>query len=288
MKTLTLGYSPCPNDTFIFYALIHRQIDTGDLKFKEVLLDVETLNQKALNAELDLTKISYHAFGYLQDKYSLLRAGGALGRGCGPLVVTKHAYTMKELQGKKIAIPGKLTTAFLLLQLFDPAFIRAYSNTPPAPYPLPLLPVIIEMPFNEIMDAVAREEVDAGLIIHESRFTYPSYGLKRVIDLGEWWEKETGLPIPLGCIIAKKTLGEDLNKTINELIRQSVEYAFQNRNEPAEYIKIHSQELSDEVINRHIDLYVNDYSLDIGQDGNKAVKELLSRAEDAGIIPRSK
>ena len=275
MKTLTLGYSPCPNDTFIFYALIHRRIDTGDLKFKEVLLDVETLNQKALNAELDLTKISYHAFGYLQDKYSLLRAGGALGRGCGPLVVTKHAFTMKELQGKKIAIPGKLTTAVLLLQLFDSAFRIPHS-------------AFIVMPFHKIMEAVAREEVDAGLIIHESRFTYPSYGLKQVIDLGEWWEKETGLPIPLGGIIAKKTLGKDLNKTINELIRQSVEYAFQNRNEPTEYIKEHSQELSDEVIHRHIDLYVNDYSLDIGQDGNKAVKELLSRAEDAGIIPKTK
>jgi 1,4-dihydroxy-6-naphthoate synthase len=275
MRTLNIGYSPCPNDTFIFYALIHGQIDTGALKFKEILLDVEMLNQKALNAELDLTKISYHAFGYLQDKYSLLRAGGALGRGCGPLVVTRHTYTMEDLQGKKIAIPGKLTTAFLLLQLFDPAFSSQLSK-------------VIEMPFNEIMDAVAREEVDAGLIIHESRFTYPSYGLKQVIDLGEWWEKETGLPIPLGCIIAKKTLGEDLNNKINELIRQSVEYAFKNRYEPTEYIKKHSQELSDEVINRHIDLYVNDYSLDIGQDGEKAVRELLSRAEDAGIIPGSK
>jgi 1,4-dihydroxy-6-naphthoate synthase len=275
MKTLNIGYSPCPNDTFIFYALIHGQIDTGDLKFKEVLLDVETLNQKALNAELDLTKISYHAFGYLKDKYSLLRAGGALGRGCGPLVITKHVYTMEKLRGKRIAIPGKLTTAFLLLQLFDPDFSYQLSK-------------VIEMPFNEIMDAVAREEVDAGLIIHESRFTYPSYGLKQVIDLGEWWEKETGLPIPLGGIIAKKTLGEDLNKKNNELIRQSIEYALENRNEPTEYIKEHSQELSDDVINRHIDLYVNDYSLDIGQDGEKAVKELLSRAEDAGIIPGSK
>jgi 1,4-dihydroxy-6-naphthoate synthase len=275
MKPISLGYSPCPNDTFIFYALIHGKINTGDLKFKEVLLDVETLNQKALNAELDLTKISYHAFGYLQDKYSLLRAGGALGRGCGPLVITKHAYTMKELQGKKIAIPGKLTTAFLLLQLFNSAFCL-----PPSAF--------IEMPFHKIMDAVAREEVDAGLIIHESRFTYPSYGLRQVIDLGEWWEKETGLPIPLGGIIAKKTLGKDLNKKNNELIRQSVEYACENRNEPIEYIKEHSQELSDEVINRHIDLYVNDYSLDIGQHGEKAVKELLSRAENAGIIPGSK
>ena len=275
MRTLNIGYSPCPNDTFIFYALIHGKIYTGYLKFKEILLDVETLNQKALNAELDLTKISYHAFGYLQDNYSLLRAGGALGRGCGPLVVTKHAYTMKELQGKKIAIPGKLTTAFLLLQLYNSAFCF-----PPSAF--------IEMPFHKIMDAVAREEVDAGLIIHESRFTYPSYGLKQVIDLGEWWEKETGLPIPLGGIIAKKTLGEDLNNKINELIRQSVEYAFKNRNEPTKYIKEHSQELSDEVINRHIDLYVNNFSLDIGLDGEKAVKELLSLAEEAGIIPRSK
>ena len=282
MKTLSLGYSPCPNDTFIFYALIHGRIDTGYLKFNEILLDVETLNQKALGAELDITKISYHAFAHLRDKYSLLRAGSALGRGCGPLVVTKHAYTMEELRSKKIAIPGKLTTAFLLLRLYDTAF-----NTL-TPEPQTLNPVYIEMPFNKIMDAVAKNEVDAGLIIHESRFTYPSYGLTQVIDLGEWWEKETGLPIPLGGIIAKQTSGKDLNKKTGELVRQSVEYAFKNRNEPTAYIKEHSQELSDDVINRHIDLYVNDYSLDIGQDGEKAVKELFSRAEDAGIIPKLK
>ena len=282
MKTLSLGYSPCPNDTFIFYALIHGRIDTGYLKFNEILLDVETLNQKALGAELDITKISYHAFAHLRDKYSLLRAGSALGRGCGPLVVTKHAYTMEELRSKKIAIPGKLTTAFLLLRLYDTAF-----NTL-TPEPQTLNPVYIEMPFNKIMDAVAKDEVDAGLIIHESRFTYPSYGLTQVIDLGEWWEKETGLPIPLGGIIAKQTSGKDLNKKTGELVRQSVEYAFKNRNEPTAYIKEHSQELSDDVINRHIDLYVNDYSLDIGQDGEKAVKELFSRAEDAGVIPKLK
>ncbi len=280
MKPLTLGYSPCPNDTFIFYALVHRRIDTGDLKFKEILLDVETLNQKALNADLDLTKISYHAFGHLRDKYCLLRAGGALGKGCGPLVVAKHDYSMEDLRGKKIAIPGKLTTAFLLFQLFDPFFQLQNSELKTQNSKF------IEMPFNEIMDAVAKEEVDAGLIIHESRFTYPSYGLKQVIDLGEWWEKDTELPIPLGCIIAKQSLNESMNKRINSLIRQSVEYAFKNRSEPTGYIKKHSQELSDEVINKHIDLYVNDYSLDIGQDGEKAVKELLSRAEDAGIIPK--
>ena len=275
MKSLTLGYSPCPNDTFIFYALIHDKIDTKNLKFKETLLDVETLNQKALHTELDLTKISYHAFGHMRKNYCLLRAGGALGRGCGPLVIAKNEYAMEELQGKKIAIPGKLTTAYLLLQLYNPDFRLQTSD-------------LLEMPFDKIIDAVAKEEVDAGLIIHESRFTYPSYGLKQIIDLGEWWEKQTGHPIPLGGIIAKRSLGEGLNKKINKTIKSSIEYAFSNRSEPMDYIKKHSQELSDEVINQHINLYVNNYSLDVGQDGEKAVIALLSRAEEAGIIPKVK
>jgi len=294
MKTLTLGYSPCPNDTFIFYALIHGKIDTGDLKLQEILLDVETLNQKALSAELDLTKISYHAFGYLRKKYRLLRAGGALGRGCGPLVVTKHDYTMEELRGRRIAIPGKLTTAFLLLQLYDPAIAGAHRVTPlqlgrhgGLPLPLTPDPVFIEMPFHMIMDAVANEGVDAGLIIHESKFTYPSYGLKQALDLGKWWEEETGLPIPLGGIIAKRSLGDFLIEKIDGLIRQSVEFAFINRSGPMEYIKQHSQELSDEVINQHINLYVNDYSLNTGREGERAALELLSRAEQAGIIPKA-
>lgn len=282
MKTLSLGYSPCPNDTFIFYALLHGKIDTGGLRFSESLLDVETLNQKAMRSELDLTKISYHAFGHLRQKYMLLRAGGALGRKCGPLVVTKNEQTMEGLQGKKIAIPGRLTTAFLLLQLFDPAF-RITNATPPI-----TAPAYIEMPFHRIMDAVANEEVDAGLIIHESRFTYPSYGLKKLIDLGEWWESETGLPIPLGGIIANKSLGENMHTKLNSLVRLSVEYAFANRPEPMDYIKQHSQELSDEVISQHIDLYVNNYSIDIGTEGEKAVNELLARAEVAGIISGSK
>jgi len=273
MKTLTLGYSPCPNDTFIFYAMIHGKIDTGGLEFKETLLDVETLNQKALNAELDLTKISYHAFGHLRDNYTLLRSGSALGRGCGPIVVSKDAYTMEELRDKKIAIPGKLTTASLLLQLSDPAFINS-SN-------------LIIMPFQEIMDAVANGDVDAGVIIHESRFTFVSYGLKRVIDLGQWWEKETALPIPLGGILAKRELGRELILTIEDLLRQSIEYSYNNRFEPMGYIKQHSQELSDGVIKDHINLYVNNFTIDIGNEGEKAVVELFSRAEDAGIIPKS-
>ncbi len=275
MKTLSLGYSPCPNDTFIFYALTHGKVDPGNLVFKELLLDVETLNQKALLNELDITKVSCHAFGLVRKHYSLLRTGGALGRGCGPLVIAKNNYSMEDLHGKKIAVPGKLTTAFLLLQLFNSAFRIPHS-------------AIIEMPFNKIVDAVVREDVDAGLIIHESRFTYPSYGLKKIIDLGEWWEKQTGLPIPLGGIIAKRSLGEGLNKKINKIIKASIEYAFINRNEPMDYIKTHSQELSEDVINQHINLYVNDFSLDVGPSGEKAINELLSRAEDAKIIPKVK
>ncbi len=277
MKRLSLGYSPCPNDTFIFYALAHGKVDTKNLIFKETLHDVETLNQKALDTEFDLSKISYHAFGHLRKKYCLLRAGGALGKECGPLIVAKNEFTMEELRNKKIAIPGKLTTAYLLLQLFDQTF-SSPDNAPNLP----------AMPFHTIMDAVAKDEVDAGLIIHESRFTYPSYGLKQIMDLGEWWEKQTGFPIPLGGIIAKHTLGAGLNKKVNKIIKKSIEYSFNNRDESMNYIKEHSQELSEDVIKQHIELYVNDFSVDVGQEGEKAVTELISRAEDAGIIPKVK
>ena len=271
MKTLSLGYSPCPNDTFIFYALVHGKIDTGNLRFKEILLDVEALNQEAIRGELDITKVSYHAFGNLREDYCLLRSGGALGRGCGPLVVSLKEYTMKDLKGKKIAIPGRFTTAYLLLQLYDPSF---KDN-------------VEVMAFSEVMDAVKSGEVDAGLIIHESRFTYPSYGLKCIIDLGEWWEKETGLPIPLGCIIAKRTLGNNLINKIDRLLKESVLYAMGHRDEPMRYIKEHSQELEDSVIAEHINLYVNDYSADIGDDGIMAVQTLFEMAGGRGIIKKS-
>jgi 1,4-dihydroxy-6-naphthoate synthase len=265
---LTLGYSPCPNDTFIFYALVHGKIDNGGLRFKEILLDVETLNRKALSAELDITKASFHAYAYLRDKYTILRSGGAMGRGCGPLVVARTKTSMDALKGKKIAIPGKLTTAFLLLQLYNPAFSEN----------------IVVMPFDKIMSAVKDGIVDAGLIIHESRFTYPDYGLFEIIDLGRWWEAETGFPIPLGCIIARKNLGMDLIQNVDILIRRSVEYAFGHREETKNYIKAHSQELADSVIEQHINLYVNEYSMDFGDAGLKAIEEFFRRAEDKGII----
>lgn len=271
VRTLTLGYSPCPNDTFIFYALVHGRIDTDGLIFKEVLEDVETLNQMARQARLDITKVSFHAFAHLRGSYCLLRSGGALGKGCGPLVVAREEYDMKDLRGKTIAIPGDLTTAFLLLRVFDPA----------------LKDRVRVMPFHRVIDAVKRGDADAGLIIHESRFTYRGEGLRQVIDLGEWWEKETSLPIPLGCIIARRELGSVLVQKTDALIRASLSYAFNNRDETKTYIKSHAQELEDSVIDRHIQLYVNAYSLDIGEDGTRAVQELFRRASEQGIVPPS-
>ncbi len=270
---LSLGYSPCPNDTFIFYALIHGKIPDREVSFREILLDVENLNQKALSGELDITKISFSTLGHIRDTYCLLRSGSALGRGCGPLIVSKYRYSIKELRSKTIAIPGKMTTAFLLLQLYDPEFRNSD---------------IREIPFDRIMPEVAKGSVDVGLIIHEGRFTYPSYGLIEIMDLGRWWEEETGLPIPLGGIVAKRSLQKEIIKKVEDLIKQSIMYAFTYPDEPMDYIKTHAQEMSDEVIRKHIELYVNDFSVDLGDEGIRAVRELISRAEDAGIIPPSK
>jgi len=271
VRTLSLGYSPCPNDTFIFYALVHGKIDRESFVFREVLEDVETLNQMARQERLDITKVSFHAFGHLRDAYCLLRSGGALGKGCGPLVIARDACTMKDLRGKTIAIPGTLTTAFLLLQVFDPELKKH----------------IKVMPFHRIIDAVQNGEADAGLLIHESRFTYQRSDVKQVIDLGAWWEQETGLPIPLGCIIARRDLGIDLLQKIEALIRKSLEYGFSKSDEPKTYIKSYAQELEDRVIEQHISLYVNQYSLDIGDEGVRAVEELFRRAAGQGIIPES-
>lgn len=287
MKTLSLGYSPCPNDTFIFYALVHGKIDTDDMRFKEILLDVETLNQKAIKGELDITKVSYNAFGNLLEDYCLLRSGGALGRGCGPLlVIGREGSAVGSFKNKRIAIPGNLTTAFLLLRLY----LASTHKSELSPRRVDVGDQTIDfvsMPFYEIMDSVKSGRADAGLIIHEGRFTYSSHGLRKIIDLGEWWEKETGLPLPLGCIIAKRNLGKDIINKIDNLIKQSVIYSMNRRDEPLKYIRGHSQELDDSVINEHISLYVNDYSIDIGEDGITAVKELFRMAEINGMIKKS-
>jgi len=269
MQQLTLGYSPCPNDTFIFYGLIHGQIPCPDTSFKERLEDVETLNNLAMAGKLDLTKISYHALGHLREDYCLLRSGGALGRGCGPLVISKQATDMQQLRGKQIAIPGQLATANLLLQLHG----EGYEN-------------LLILPFHEIMTAVIDGQADAGVIIHESRFTYQQYGLQQVLDLGQWWEEDSGCPIPLGGILAKRSLGAKRIKQIDSALRASVEFAFANPQQPQDYIKQHAQELEDDVIRSHIQLYVNDFSVDLGAEGVQAVETLFARAEKRGIIPR--
>jgi 1,4-dihydroxy-6-naphthoate synthase len=265
---LSLGFSPCPNDTFIFHALVKGLVDTGGLTFRERLEDVETLNRLALAGELDVTKVSFHLYGHIRDRYSLLSAGAALGRGCGPLLVSKELLDPVQLSGLPVALPGRYTTAALLLRLY-------------APY----LDNLVYLPFDRIMPAVTAEEVAAGVIIHESRFTYTDYGLKQLVDLGAWWESSSGCPIPLGGIVAKKTLGTEAISAVDRALRQSIEHAFADPVASRGYIREHAQEMSDEVCSAHIDLYVNDYSRNLGDEGRKAVRVLLERAIAAGIIP---
>ena len=269
-QPLTLGFSPCPNDTFMFYPLVHGLVDTAGHSFNERLEDVETLNRLAVKGVLDVTKVSYAALGHIREEYALLRAGSALGRGCGPLVVAKEQLDPAELAGKTIAIPGRYTTAHLLMRLYNPA-----------------LETFLEMPFHEIMDAVLTGRADAGVIIHESRFTYQGFGLHQLVDLGAWWEGETGLPIPLGGIVARRSLGAETIRSIEAALAAGVEYARANPVEAAHYIREHAQEMSEQVCAAHIGLYVNDFSRSLGDEGERAVIELLRRAEAADIIPAS-
>lgn len=270
MTTLSLGYSPCPNDTFIFYALVHKLIPLEGLSVQEQLADVETLNQRAFTGQMDITKISFHAFAYVRDQYILLRSGGALGKGCGPLLVARQGHSTIDLSRNRIAIPGELTSAYLLLRLYDPRIQN-----------------IIVMPFDKILDSLHQGIADIGLIIHESRFTYQQFGLQKVLDLGDWWEQYTGSPIPLGGIIMKRSFEKTLSLLMEEKIRQSIQYARMHPKEPRAYIHKHAQEMDDSVISQHIGLYVNEYSLDIGPEGEHAVRFLFSEAEKKGLIPRS-
>jgi 1,4-dihydroxy-6-naphthoate synthase len=274
---LTLGFSPCPNDTFIFDALIHHKIDTEGLDFEVFYDDVETLNQKAFRGELDITKLSYHAFAYIANQYVLLDSGSALGFGVGPLLICKGDED--ELRAKletpnsqlKIGIPGKYTTANFLLGL---AFPEATNKQ--------------EIVFSDIENAVLDGRIDVGLIIHENRFTYQDKGLKKIIDLGDYWEKQTGCAIPLGGIVANRKLPLDVQHKINRVLRKSVEFAFANPKSGLEYIRSHAQEMSEEVMYKHIDLYVNKYSVDLGAEGRKAIKLLFDTALEKGIIPEIK
>ncbi len=271
MPSLSLGYSPCPNDTYIFNALVHGQVRADLARFQPPFLeDVETLNDWALAGRLDVTKLSFHALGHVLDEYALLPSGAALGRGCGPLLITSQQTANSPLQQWKIAIPGHLTTAALLLRLYQPECTN-----------------LVVMRFDQIMDAILRGEVDGGVIIHESRFTYQALGLRCLQDLGQWWESATGLPIPLGCIVARRSLGEVLRQDIGRAIYESILSADAHPRECLPYIREHSQEMEEQVVQSHIGLYVNDFSKDLGGEGERAVRELLRRGAAIGLFPEA-
>lgn len=266
---LTLGYSPCPNDTFIFHGLVHGLAAAAGLRLAEpVLADVETLNEWALAGRLDVTKISCHALGHVLGEYRLLNAGAALGRGCGPLLVAREEIAPADLPGCRIAIPGRLTTAALLLKLFAPGC----TDLQP-------------MRFDLIMPAIVEGRVDAGVIIHESRFTYRQHGLLCLRDLGAWWEEVSGSPIPLGCIVARRSLGGERLALIEKAIQASLRQAFAAPELSREYIRRHARELDERVIAEHIGLYVNPYSLELGAEGRAAIATLLARGRAAGVFP---
>lgn len=268
---LSLAFSPCPNDCFIFDAIVHRRIDLEGLDFTVRLGDVEALNTAAFAGEVDITKLSFHAYAYCADAYVLLDAGSALGSNCGPLLISKRPISQQEVAAGalRIAIPGKYTTANFLLGL---AFPAATNKT--------------EVLFSEIEPAVLADRFDAGLIIHENRFTYEAKGLKKIVDLGEYWEAQTGAPIPLGGIVIRRSLSDEVKDRVNRVVRRSVEYAFAHREASLPYVRAHAQEMSEEVMYRHIDLYVNEYSVDLGQRGRRAIEILFERAAAAGVIPR--
>lgn len=255
---LTLGFSPCPNDTFIFDALVNHKIDTEGLEFDVVLEDVQTLNQWALEGKLDFSKISYGVLPLVLNNYVLLNSGGALGKGVGPLFITNSKSEITNWKDASIAVPGKNTTAHLLFSLAFPNAVNKQF-----------------MVFHEIEDAVLSGKVDAGVIIHENRFTYQDKGLKKIMDLGEYWEQQLNVPIPLGGIITNRRIDKTLSLKVDRLIKKSLEYAFSNYPFITDYVKQHAQEMSEAVMRQHIDLYVNNYSLGLGEDGKKAVLKLM-------------
>jgi 1,4-dihydroxy-6-naphthoate synthase len=260
MRELTFGYSPCPNDTFAFHALTYGLVD-APFRIKPVLLDIEELNRRAHHGEFDLTKLSVGAFSAVGDRYRLLRSGAALGEGVGPLVVTRTPMSLDEAVRGRVAIPGRETTAFNLLRLAAPT-----------------LGEVVELRYDRILDAVSSGEVDAGLIIHESRFTYQDHGLHKAVDLGDWWTNETGLPVPLAGICARTDLDVALATAAESAIRASVQYAFDHPDASRAYVQANAQEMSPSVQAQHIALYVNAFSLDIGDAGMDAISRLVGKS----------
>jgi 1,4-dihydroxy-6-naphthoate synthase len=265
-QPLSLGYSPCPNDTFMFSGLVQGHIPLSRIRWAESYReDVETLNRWALQERLDVTKLSFHALGHVLESYTMLRSGAALGRGCGPLLVT--ATAQGDPARWKIALPGQYTTATLLLRLFLP------QHQPP-----------LFLRFDRIIEAILTGQVDAGVLIHESRFTYQEQGLRCVQDLGAWWEETSGLPLPLGCIAARKSLPAECIQELEQALAASIRWAQEHPEEAMHSVRPHAQEMEERVLTQHIQLYINDFSLDLGEEGRTAVQELLRRGQEAGIF----
>ncbi len=264
LATLDFGFSPCPNDTFAFHALVHGLVESP-VQVAPVMADIEELNRRAHDGELALTKLSFGALAQLRDTYEPLRAGAALGRGVGPLVVSRTGGTLDDAAGLRIAIPGRDTTAFLLLRM-------ALGDR---------LGEVVELRYDQVLGAVERGEVDAGLIIHESRFTYRDHGLHQLADLGEWWEQRTGMPLPLATICLRRDVDPALREPVERALRASVQHAFDHPDASAAWVREHAQEMDPDVQRRHIELYVNDYTLDLGDDGAAAIDELLAAAAPA-------
>jgi 1,4-dihydroxy-6-naphthoate synthase len=266
---LRLGFSTCPNDTYIFDALVHHKIDTEGLDFELFLADVEQLNKAAFDSQIDITKLSYHAYAYVAENYVLSDSGSALGYKNGPLLISKRKIYPDEISGLKIGIPGKFTTANLLMGIAFPDALQK-----------------IEYLFSDIEEAVLSNEIDAGLIIHENRFTYEKKGLLKIIDLGEYWEKETNMPIPLGGIAINRALPLEVQKKINRLIQKSIQFAFANPGTGLDFIRRYAQEMDEIVMLKHINLYVNQFTENLGFDGRKAIEFLYHQAVEKNIIPQ--
>jgi 1,4-dihydroxy-6-naphthoate synthase len=264
---LTLGFSPCPNDTFIFDAMVNGLIDTKGLSFEYVLEDVETLNQWAAAGKLDITKLSYGSYLNLTETYALLHAGSALGKGVGPLLVSKEPIAFKDIDQKSIAIPGAKTTANLLLSMAAP---QAQNKT--------------EILFSDIEEAVLNSQFDIGLIIHESRFTYAQKGLHQIIDLGDWWENSMKAAIPLGGIVMKRNIDPAIMAQVDALIKESVLYAWQHYPKLSAFVQCHAQEMDESVMRQHIQLYVNEYTTELGEVGMHSIKTLFDKAQASGLI----
>jgi 1,4-dihydroxy-6-naphthoate synthase len=265
-RQITVAHSPDSDDAFMFYALATNKIKTGDLKFNHVLSDIETLNKKALKGEYEVTAVSFHAYAYLSDKYALLSSGASMGDRYGPLVVSESPMKPQELKGKVVAVPGEMTTAFLVLRIFEPDFI----------------PLVV--PFDKIFDTVMRNKAEAGLVIHEGQLTFPSLGLHKVIDLGEWWFKETQLPLPLGGNVIRKDLGGELIARVSKILRQSIEYALDHRDEALNYALQFARDMEQDLADKFVGMYVNDRTLRYGTAERKAVQLLLNLGHEKHII----